>query len=315
MSYTKPNLNAKCIGFLLAIRGIVLHKPSVMLSALFMLLSAVAVAGEKVNSVLDVEAQGTLYIENTRGQLQIEGWDKPQIMVQGELDDAAKQLFFKRKGPKSIVKVVLERGHHGGDGSRLKIFVPQQTFIRFRGINTDYSFANFDAKVEGETINGAISLDEVHGKMVVSSVSGGIKVANSSGVAVVESVSGKVDFSGQFDKAQIKSMSGNIIADIGQIQLLLVENVTGNTAISGQLQNNAKVNLNSVSGHIRYVANKKFTGKCEVASQFGGQINNQLTTDKPWKEMLQQRKLKFESGDGTGKLTMNTVSGSVILEQ
>ena len=293
-----------------------MHKSSTFLvSVLLITVSYCGFAGEKVDRTLDVQPNGTLYIYNTRGQLQIEGWDKSQIQVVGELDDSAKQLVFKTKGAKALIKIPLERGHQRGHGSDLKVFVPRQTQVRFKGVNTNYYFSGLEAKLEGHTINGNLMVKQVHADMMLSSVSGAVKVYDSSGKAVMESVSGKLNLSGKFDKAHLKSMNGNILANIDAIEVLKVENVSGNTAINGELQNNAKVKLNSVSGDIRYVAKGEFTGECEVASKFGGVISNFLTKDKPWKEKLQQRKLKFVSGDGTGKLLMNTVSGSVILEQ
>lgn len=293
-----------------------MHKPSTFLfSILLITASYLSYAGEKVDKTLDVDANGTLYIYNTRGQLEIEGWDKSQIQVQGSLDDAAKKLIFKRKGHKALIKVLLERGHHVGHGSHLKIFVPRQTQVYFKGVNTDYYISKLDAKLEGHTINGNLLVKDVHADMMLSSVSGQVKVIESSGEALIESVSGKLSFSGEFDKAHLKSMNGNIMANIDTIIELQIENVSGDTAINGDLQNNAKVKLNSVSGDIRYIAKSEFTGECEVASQFGGMISNFLTKDKPWKEKLHKRKLKFVSGDGTGKLLMNTVSGSVSLEQ
>ena len=293
-----------------------MHKPSTFLFfVLLITASYLGYAGEKVDRTLDVDANGTLYIYNTRGQLEIKGWNKPQIQMQGNLDDAAKKLVFKRKGHKALIKVLLDRGHQVGHGSDLKIFVPRQTQVYFKGINTDYSISNLDAKLEGHTINGNLMVKQVHADMMLSSVSGKVKVVESSGEALIESVSGKLSFSGDFDKVHLKSMNGNIMANIDAIDNLKVENVSGDTAINGDLQNNAKVKLNSVSGNIRYIAKNEFTGECEVASQFGGIIKNHLTKDKPWQEKLQQRKLKFVSGDGTGKLLMNTVSGSVSLEQ
>lgn len=293
-----------------------MHKPSTFLFCVLLITASYySFAGEKVDRTLDVDANGTLYIYNTRGQLEIEGWDKPQIQVQGQLDDAAKKLLFKRKDHKALIKVILDRGQNVGHGSQLKILVPHQTQIHFKGINTDYSFSKLNAKLSGHTINGDLLVNKVHGGIMLSSVSGKIKVVESSGEALIESVSGKLSFSGDFDKVSLKSMNGNIKANIDDIEYLQVENVSGNTAIDGELQNSATVKLSSVSGNIRYVAKGQFSGECEVASQFGGAIHNFLTKDKPWKEQLQQRKLKFVSGDGTGKLLMNTVSGSVSLEQ
>lgn len=277
--------------------------------------SSIVLAGQKVNQILDADSDGILYIQNTRGHLQIQGWDKPQIMVQGELDDAAKKLIFKRKGNKAKVKVVLNEGRHHGHGSDLKIFVPSDTTLLFKGVNTHYSFSNLTAKLEGKTISGSLLVNDVHSKIMLSSVSGKIKVRDSSGVVIIHSVSAKVDLDGRYDKAQLKSMNGNVMANIDHISLLRVENVSGNTAIKGELQDNAQVRLNSVSGNIHYVANGKFKGECEIASQFGGKIYNKLTKDKPWKEQLEKRKLQFVSGDGSGKLVMNTISGTVTLEK
>jgi hypothetical protein len=274
-----------------------------------------AFAGQKIDKTIDADVSGTLYIENTRGQLVIEGWDKPQIQLQGELDDATKKLHFKSKGHKAVIKVKLKDGHHHGHGSDLKVFIPHDTRLIFKGVNSDYKISDLSAKIKGKLINGDVLLYNVHAPISISSVSGKIKVKASSGVARIESVSGKVSFAGKFEQAQLKSMSGKIMANIDEIVELKVENVSGDIAITGELQNNAIVRLNSVSGNIHYVASGKFSGECQIASQFGGKIKNKLTEDKPWSEMLAQHKLQFVSGDGSGKLMMNTVSGSVTLEK
>lgn len=286
-----------------------------MLFAMMFCCSDMVLAGEKVSQAVDADSEGTLYIENTRGHLHIQGWDKPQILVEGELDDAARKLIFKRKGRKAVVKVLMNEGRHHGHGSKLKIFVPVHTRLLFKGVNTHYSVSNVIAKLEGKTINGSMSLKDVHSKIMLSSVSGKVKVRDSSGVLLVDSVSAKVDLDGRYDLVKLKSMSGKVMVNIDEINVLKVENVSGDTAINGELQNNAQVRLNSVSGDIHYVANGRFNGECQIASQFGGKIMNYLTKDKPWKEQLQKRKLQFVSGDGSGKLMMNTISGTVTLEK
>ncbi len=288
---------------------------SVTLSVSLLISASFAYAGEKVDRTMEVAPSGSLYIDNTRGQLIVEGWDKPQIQLQGELDDSARKLIFKRKGNKSMIKVVMKGMSHRGHGSELKVFIPRDTRVRFRGVDTDYIVKDLNARVEGHTINGDLTVKNVHGKINLSSVSGEVKVVKSSGLTRVESVSGKVNLSGEFKEARLKSMSGNIMVNIDQTMKLKVENVSGDTAINGYLKSNANIHLNSVSGSIHYKAAGEFNGKCQIASQFGGKIHNELTEDKPWGELLEQRKLKFVSGDGSGMLVMNTVSGSVTLDK
>ena len=288
---------------------------NVILTVSLLVSASFACAGEKVDRTIEVASNGSLYIDNTRGQLIVEGWDKPQIQLQGELDDSAKKLIFKRKGNKSMIKVVMKGMSHGGHGSELKVFIPRDTRVRFNGVDTDYLVKNLNARVQGQTINGDLTLKNIHGKINLATVSGKVKIFKSSGLVKVESVSGKVSLSGAFKEARLTSMSGNIMANIDQTMKLRVENVSGDTAINGYLKSNANIHLNSVSGNIHYTSKGKFNGECQIASQFGGKIHNKLTEDKPWSELLQQRKLKFVSGDGSGRLVMNTVSGSVTLDK
>jgi hypothetical protein len=291
------------------------HLPKVILIPFLLVTTGIAWAGDKVDRTLDADFSGSLFIDNTRGALTIVGWDKPQIQLKGELDDSARKLIFKRKGNKALIKVVMKGMSHGGQGSELKVFVPRDTHLRIKGVDTTFSISDLTAKLEGQTINGDLIVSKVHSKMNISSVSGKVKVSESSGYARIESVSGKVDFSGAFTEARIRSMSGNIMANIDGTHKLSVENGSGSTAINGHLLSNAHVKLSSISGDIHYRAVGKFNAECQIASRFGGKIRNRLTEDKPWDEKMKQRKLEFTSGDGSGKLVMNTISGSVTLEK
>ena len=272
-------------------------------------------AGEKVEQTLEADKSGSLFIDNIRGSVIIKGWDKPQIQLKGELDDSAKKLVFKRKGHKALIKVMMKGMSHGGQGSNLQVFIPRNTHLRFRGVDTSFHISDLTSMVEGKTINGSLIVSNVHAKMNISSVSGKVKVNQSSGIARIESVSGEVDFAGKFTDANIRTMSGDISANINGINKLRVKNGSGFTSVQGALLDDADVKLVSISGDIMYRSQGKLNAKCEVASRFGGRIENKLTKDKPRKEKMTQQKLEFTSGDGSGKLVMNTLNGSVTLEK
>jgi hypothetical protein len=289
--------------------------PRNILICFTLLLSGFVWAGDQVDRTLEANASGSLFVDNVRGAITIVGWDKPQIQLKGELDDSAKKLIFKRKGHKALIKVKMKGMSHGGQGSHLQIFIPRDTRLRFRGVDTSFHISDLTAKLEGKTINGDLTVANVHAKMSISSVSGKVKVSDSSGTARIESVSGKVDFSGKFTDARIRSMSGDIVANINGTSKLHVKNGSGFTVINGTLLDTADVKLVSISGDIVYRSQGKLNAECEIASRFGGHIENKLTEDKPWQEKMREHKLEFVSGDGSGKLVMNTLSGSVTLEK
>ena len=272
-------------------------------------------AGDKVDRSLIVPETGGVMIEVTRGFVKVIGWDKAEILIQGELDDSVKELILKNRGEKSLIKVVPKGRSHWGDGSVLKIFIPRKAQLYFKGVDTTFSLMNLAAGVKGTTIKGDLLLKNVDKEMKISTVSGGVKVFDSTGEAYIESVNGKVDLSGKFSEVIIKSMSGDISTNISEIEELLIKNMSGKTTVKGQLQDDAEVKLVSVSGDIVYKTVGKLNAQCEIDIQFGGEINNKLTEDKPVKSRLKQKTLNFVSGDGSGSLMMNTATGSVTIEE
>ena len=58
--------------------------------ALF-ILSITANAGEKIDKTLDAVSNGEVEIHNNRGIIVVQGWDKEQVSVKGELDDLAEK--------------------------------------------------------------------------------------------------------------------------------------------------------------------------------------------------------------------------------
>jgi len=272
-------------------------------------------AGELIDKTFEVKSLEHLLINNLRGDIEVIGWNKNIVKIQGEIDDSAEELKIKNKGHKFYIKVKMKGDSHSGDGSDLKIFMPRTTSLWFKGVDTSFIFNNLSSGIEGRTINGDLVINEVEQKINVSTVSGDINITESSGVLNVESVTGTLNFSGEYSKAYAKSMAGEIFAKIDNVKILKTENVSGKTFVEGQLKDKAYIKLTSVSGDIKYKTIGKLNAACKLESQFGGEIKNKITKDLPDKSIMHQQKLNFVSGDGSGKLIINTVTGSVAIEE
>lgn len=283
-----------------------------MISIIF---SGSTLAGEKIDRSLDVSKSGVVLINVTRGFVKINGWDKPKVQLQGELDDSIDKLIFKNNQNKTLVKIVTKDQNHWGDGSALQLFMPYESKLRFKGVDTIYSIKGLKNGLEGRTISGDLILEDISDLIELSTVSGDIKVIESSGRLKLESVNGSIDYSGEFIEANIQSMSGDVNANIAHTDKLLIKNISGETRIVGNVKNHAKVELNSVSGDISYQPPEELDAKCEIVSQFGGEISNSFTDDRPTKSILQKNNLRFVSGEGSGQLIIHTLSGKVTIDE
>jgi hypothetical protein len=277
-------------------------------------------AGEKINQTIKVPSTGHLFIDIDRGSVEIQGWDKSEILVLGELDSDKQTVVFKNKAQKTLIKIKVNdtshRGYaHSSDGNELKVFVPQNIQVHFKGIDTDFSIAQVKAGVEGKTINGELLIDNVHTSVKVSSISGDIKVTESYGIAHVESIQGDTSIIGTFEDVKLRSVTGDIWTDITTMDKLDTNNVTGDTNVIGALKKGAQVKMTSVNGDLHFESSGILNAECEVSSRVGGEIVNKLSADRPKMSASQQQQLNFVSGDGFGTLVMKTVNGTASIKQ
>ena len=277
-------------------------------------------ANEQINQTIKVPSTGHLFIDIDRGSVEVKGWDKNEILVLGELDSDTQTLMFKSKGEKTLIKIKISetfyRGNaHSSDGNELKIFVPQNVQVHFKGIDTDFNIAGIDAGVEGKTISGELLINNVRISIKVSSISGDINVTESYGTAYIESIQGDTSIIGNFEDVKLRTVTGDIWADITEIDNVSTNNIAGDTKLSGSLKKDAQVKMTSVKGDLHYEASGILNAKCEVLSQFGGEIVNNLTTDLPNTSHMQQQQLHFVSGNGLGTLVMKTINGTAIINR
>ena len=290
-----------------------------VLVSVSLIVAVVAQANEEIEKSIQVPANGHVFINNDRGDVDVTGWDKDTILVRAELAHESHKLILKNKGEKTFIKVGIGKGSHRGNshlvgGSDLHVFVPKNLQLHFKGIDTDFTVEGLLAKITGNTINGELLIKNVKSNINVSSISGDINVTDSSGSLHVESVRGDVNIEGVYEDVHLQSVAGDIWADISNIKKLRTNNVAGDTIVKGHLINDASIELASINGDIDYNVAGILNAECKLTSQFGGEINNNLTDDLPNKSQMQARKLIFVSGDGSGNLVMKTIVGTINID-
>ena len=68
---------------------------------------SVAAGAEPIDRTVDAEPDGVLEVSNVAGEILIEGWDRDEVRVTGELSDDAERLDVINDGDRVIVRVVL----------------------------------------------------------------------------------------------------------------------------------------------------------------------------------------------------------------
>jgi hypothetical protein len=286
--------------------------PLVVSSLLF---AAGLKAGEDVDLTMIAESEGTVRIINTRGEVEIYGWDKDEIRVEGELDDLAEELIFDVDGSRARIEVRLPRSNiNWGDGSDLEIYVPERSSVIFEGVSTDTTIENIAGGLRLRSVSGDIFIDSVATQVMVKSVSGDIEVKESSGDANISTVSGEIEVQMASDTIILDTVSGEIDAELEMFSRLRANAVSGDIHIEGQLMDKGDIDISSVSGDVRLSLVTPVNAKLNIETGPGGEIVNQLSDHEPTDKFPAHMKLEAELGDGAGDIRMRTVSGDVRIE-
>ena len=162
--------------------------------------AGVAHAGEAVDKTLAVKADGVVRIDNVRGRIEVQGWERSDVMVKGTLDDLTKSFIFETSGSTTTVKVETPDNLNRGDGSDLVIHVPSASRVRVDLVSADLTMQGLHGGVDGRTVSGQIDARDLSGTIVIGSVSGRIEVTGAAGPVTFNSVSG--DINAQTDAEQ-----------------------------------------------------------------------------------------------------------------
>lgn len=308
-------------------------KPSITLIGSFLALSALA--GEKVDKHLNVDANTNVTIENVRGEIAIEGWSKNEIYVKGELDDKAEKFIFEKTDNGVLIKVVTPRNLvHGNykdeDGSKLVINLPSNARVNFDGVSTDVNAKNLQHSseiksvsgdvnarnladnVEISTVSGEIDTIDLSGKIVLTSVSGEITDTNSQGRLRIEAVSGNIKSTSSATSISAHAVSGEIMLNLQKVDELELNTVSDDVTVSLHLNKDGIIKASSVSGDVDLFFQNVIQANFRLSSSVNDDITNKLTKKKAKTAKYGPgATLNFETGNGNGSVRVTTVSGDI----
>jgi DUF4097 and DUF4098 domain-containing protein YvlB len=270
-------------------------------------------AGEAVDKTLAVKSDGLVRIENVRGRIEVQGWERSDVMVTGTLDDLATSFTFETSAATTTVKVETPNNLNHGKGSDLVIRVPMQSRVRVDLVSADLTMRDLQGSVDGKTVSGEINARDLSGTTLLATVSGDIDVMQVGGPATFNSVSGDIKAETDAEQIKIATVSGDAEVRAGkQLKELTLNSISGNLDANADLADGARVKGSTTSGDIRLTLNPDTSAVVDLRTG-SGRIKNALTGDRPKRAMSGGEELDVTIGGGTGVIELTTISGTLEL--
>lgn len=314
----------------------------------FALSPALALAGEKIDETRDVQDNEVVDIEVIHGDITITGWDRQQVKFFGELSDQAEGYdFSSADGVTRFEEEYKDRRSFFNrdcknwidcfvdvDRTELDISVPKNATVRLEGINVDLMISgitgntqveivngpidasNLKGRIDIETVNGSIATSGLDGRIHLSTVNGQVRDTNSDGSRVsYNTVNGSIISNTRARRVDAESVSGSVQLDLGEVDDLQASSVSARVIVSLDLLKGGDVEMSNVSGYTELLVGPDISARFDLNTAVGGDIDNELTDDKPVREnrFVNSSELQFSLNGGHGNVEISSVSGDITI--
>jgi DUF4097 and DUF4098 domain-containing protein YvlB len=169
--------------------------------------------------------------------------------------------------------------------------------------------------VTAETVNGDIRVGEAPREVQAESVNGGVSVSSRGGRVQAESVNGPVTVRGASGEINASTVNGPLTITGGTFERGRLETVNGRVLFEAGLAARGSLEVESVSGEVELALPENTSADFSVTT-FSGDIRNELGPPAPAPSRhTTERELTFSTGGGGAKVTVETLSGSIVLRR
>jgi DUF4097 and DUF4098 domain-containing protein YvlB len=223
------------------------------------------------------DANGEVVISNVSGTIEVRGWDRNEVQVTGRLGESVERLDVESSDGRTIIKVVLPRGHSRDGDAEIEVQVPKNSRVEVSAVSADVSSRGVLGTQRLKSVSGEVTADISGNESEVRSVSGDVTVK---GVGKpdslrVSSVSGSLDITNFGGKVDVVTVSGDARVHVGEATEIRGRTTSGSLELFGKLTREGRVDVEGVSGDITLRLSAPGGLSAEIES-FSGDINGCL---------------------------------------
>lgn len=286
--------------------------------------TGLAIAATPINESRPLDPDGRVDIENLKGRIDVRGWDRPEVKIEGSLGKGVEKLEIDGD-PQHLVIRVKYPNHGGGLGFFTGSDKSEPTDLRVTlPLRADVEIDSVSAEVDVTGVAGnELSIDSVSGDIIVAaapreaeidSVSGDLRLTLNSSDVDVESVSGDVDLRGRLDgEIGVETVSGDLEVAVveSSVRSLSGASVSGDMRISTALASGGEISLESVSGDLRLQLPRSLSASVRGESFSGDLQAPDARIERPRHGPGSSFEHRYGAGDG--EISIETFSGDAVL--
>ena len=281
-------------------------------AVLLMLASVCAFAGQSVDESWGIDADATVSIENIAGSIEIQGWDRNEARLTGELGNSVDELEISASDSSLIINVA-NRNERNVDNTELKLMIPKGASIDADAVSADIDVSGLDnEKLTASSVSGNVDVSASSRRVSIESVSGDVEFSGNTVRISAESVSGDINLSGISGEVSATTVSGDMELQAGLVDSGKFETVSGDITATAEISGNGKLTAESMSGDVTIILPASQSGVFKAES-FSGRISTDFGSVDHAKHGPGSH-LKYVAGSGDAEVRVESFSGNIKLK-
>lgn len=283
--------------------------------ALVVLVTPACLADVQVDREVDATADGRVLIENISGRIEVEAWERDQVQVTGTLGDDVEELKIETRGGTVAIEVEVPDGKGWGWGNRdtdatLTVRVPLGSDVSVEAVSASVEVVGVEGSVNIESVSGGVEVRGEASSINVETVSGAQTVEGGSEGVTLETVSGRLELRSRGTNISATSVSGGVRLDLGTVDRLEVESVSGDARIEAAVSSGGRVDVSLHSGDVRMTLPAETSAEIR-AETHSGDIETPWGDGERTSKYGPGRKLRTTAGSGDARIDLTTFSGDI----
>jgi hypothetical protein len=278
-------------------------------------------ATQPINGTHAANPGARVEVNNVRGRVDVRGWDRAEVTVQGTLGEGSK---FNFSGSDDHISIKIENEQEnwswwGGNGPRedtvLTISVPRTALLDVNTVSADIDIEGIAGarELEAESVSGDLRVGGDADRVELASVSGDVELDGTARAISVETVSGDIEAKRVSGRIDAESVSGRIVLEAGTVNELTAGTVSGDVELRTEALGNGRIKVESMSGEVELYIPADASARIDAES-FSGTITSDFGTVEE-EEHGPGSSLSAVAGKGGAQITLESFSGDVTLRK
>ncbi len=278
-----------------------------------------ASAQERVDRRLAIAPDAYIRVMTMAGDVRIEGWEEDSILVRGSVD-AGGEFYMAGSGRSAKLGVSPGGQASGGQASggppraSLRVKVPRGATVWVKTESADIQVEGLAGGLDALSVTGRI---EVRGRLrqiYAESMGGDLTIEASAPTVRAKTAGGSVRFRGEAEDITATTVAGDVAVEVPPVERGRFESVTGDVRFRGSVRRGGSLSFHTHSGRVELAVPADLDADFSVTTIEGEILNDLEDAGAGARAPGGPREVAFLRGGGGASVTIQTYSGSVVLQ-